>query len=489
MVMLRTLFLNPPSFERFDGGTSARSPFRLAVRSFWYPTCLAQAAALIPNSKLIDAPADDLSLDEVLRRARGFELCVIHASTPSFTSDANAAAALKAQNPEMRIGMVGPHVAFLPEESLKAAPALDFAARDGYLFAIKEIAEGRPYESVLGVSHRSGAYVLHTSDRPRNEDLSALPSIYDVFKRDLTPAHYSIRFLKHPYLSLDAGVGCQARCSSFFSWPPAPSHRAHSKSVSVVIAQAAKAHAQFPDAVEFFVDDDAFMADLERATEIARGLGALAISWSCSAQPNIPLEFLKIFKDNGLRVMQVVYTTGDQRILNKFATGKLDDAREFTQNCHDLGIAIHGTFIVGLPGETRESVEESIRYACALDIDTIQVATVSPDPEMSLHQAGTTQTWFDKALLIKKGAGGPPAVVSRLSDGEIQAQARRFYLKFYARPTPIVRMLLKLARTPNERRRLYREGKELIAYLRRPAKRASETTPRRASPPSEKIPS
>lgn len=161
MATMRTLFLNPPSFEGFDGGAGARYQARREIRSFWFPTWLAQPAALIANSKLIDAPADDLDLDEVLRRARGFELCVLHTSTPSFDNDVKVAQALKANNPDMRIGFVGAHVAVLPEESLKAAPVLDFVAREEFDFTLKEVAEGRPYETIAGLSYRSGDTICH----------------------------------------------------------------------------------------------------------------------------------------------------------------------------------------------------------------------------------------------------------------------------------------------------------------------------------------
>src|SRR5262249_20127471 len=85
--MKRTLFLNPPSFEGFDGGAGSRYQARREVRSFWYPTWLAQPAALVPDSKLIDAPAADVPLEAILKEARNFELCIIHTSTPSFRAD------------------------------------------------------------------------------------------------------------------------------------------------------------------------------------------------------------------------------------------------------------------------------------------------------------------------------------------------------------------------------------------------------------------
>src|SRR6476469_8007924 len=112
---MKTLFLNPPSYEGFDGGAGSRYQARREVRSFWYPTWLAQPAALVPDSRLIDAPARGLSLDEVLPLAKDYELLVLYTSTPSFGSDVKIAEAFKAANPGLRIGMVGAHVAVSPE--------------------------------------------------------------------------------------------------------------------------------------------------------------------------------------------------------------------------------------------------------------------------------------------------------------------------------------------------------------------------------------
>src|SRR5262249_24889989 len=109
--MQRTLFLNPPSFEGFARGAGSRYQARREVRSFWYPTWLAQPAAMVPDSKLIDAPAANLPLEAVLEQARDFELCFIHTSTPSFRADVKTAEALKDANAKLTIGFVGPHVA------------------------------------------------------------------------------------------------------------------------------------------------------------------------------------------------------------------------------------------------------------------------------------------------------------------------------------------------------------------------------------------
>jgi hypothetical protein len=148
--MLKTLFLNAPSYHGFDGGAGSRYQARREVRSFWYPTWLAQPAALVPGSKLVDAPARGLSVDDVLPMARDYELIIMHTSTPSFASDVKVAEALKAENPKVRIGMVGAHTAVSPDASVLASDAIEFVCRNEFDYTCREVAEGRPLSEVHG---------------------------------------------------------------------------------------------------------------------------------------------------------------------------------------------------------------------------------------------------------------------------------------------------------------------------------------------------
>ena len=84
--MLKTLFLNPPSYNGFDGGAGSRYQCTREVKSFWYPTWLAQLAALIEGSKLIDAPARGTSLEDILPLAKDYELIVLYTSCLLYTS-------------------------------------------------------------------------------------------------------------------------------------------------------------------------------------------------------------------------------------------------------------------------------------------------------------------------------------------------------------------------------------------------------------------
>src|SRR5579864_6091133 len=175
--MSSTLFLNPPSVDGFDGGAGARYQARREIKSFWYPTWLAQPAALIPESRLVDAPAHGIGFQDALDAAAGYELVIIHTSTPSLRNDIRFVNALKDRRPEATVGFVGAHVAVLPQETLDAAPTLDFVARKEFDFTLKEIAEGAPLSDVVGVSYRnrSTGEIVHNPERPLLMNMDELP--------------------------------------------------------------------------------------------------------------------------------------------------------------------------------------------------------------------------------------------------------------------------------------------------------------------------
>ncbi|HXW40123.1 MAG TPA: hopanoid biosynthesis associated radical SAM protein HpnJ, partial [Xanthobacteraceae bacterium] len=294
---MKTLFLHPPSYEGFDGGAGSRYQARREIRSFWYPTWLAQPAALVPGSRLVDAPPARMSLNQVLPLARDYDLAVLHTSTPSFASDIKVAEALRDVNPNLKVGFVGARVAVQPQESLKASAAVDFVARNEFDFTVKEVAEGRPFADIDGLSYRDAAgAIAHNRDRAILEDMDRLPFVTEVYKRDLNVEDYFIGYLKHPYVSLYTGRGCKSRCT-FCLWPQTVGgHRYRVRSVGHVIDEIRLAKKYFPQAREFFFDDDTFTDNLPRAEAIAKELGKLGVTWSCNAKANVPRATLKVLR-------------------------------------------------------------------------------------------------------------------------------------------------------------------------------------------------
>ena len=468
---MRTLFLQAPSFDGFDGGAGSRYQARREIKSFWFPTWLAQPAALVDNSKLIDAPPHRTKLADVVAQARDFDLVVLHTSTPSFASDVATVEALKAANPNLKAGFIGAKVAVEADKSLAAAPVVDFVARNEFDFTIKDVADGRALKDIPGLSFRNDSGVIvHNQDRPVLENMDTLPFVTPIYQRDLTIENYFIGYLKHPYISLYSGRGCKSRCT-FCLWPQTVGgHRYRTRSVGHVIDEIRWARAAFPQVKEFFFDDDTFTDDLPRAEAIARELGKLGITWSCNAKANVPRETLKVLADNGLRLLLVGYESGNQKILHNIKKGMLVDvARRFTKDCHELGIAIHGTFILGLPGETKETIEETIKFATEINPHTIQVSLAAPYPGTFLFNQAVKEGWLDAEhaeLVDEHGVQVAPLHYPHLSHTEIFQSVEDFYRRFYFRTGKIASIVGEMVRSPEMMKRRLREGVEFFQFLR-----------------------
>ncbi len=468
---MRTMFLQAPSFDGFDGGAGARYQARREVRSYWYPSWLAQPAALVEDSKLIDAPPHRIKLAEVVAQARDFDLVVVHTSTPSFAADVATIEALKAANPQLKAGLIGAKVAVDADKSLRQAVCVDFVARNEFDFTVKEVADGAALAGIAGLSWRnSQGVIVHNPDRAILEDMDRLPFVSPIYKRDLVIENYFNGYLRHPYLSLDTGRGCKSRCT-FCLWPQTVGgHRYRTRSVGHVIEEIAWAKKAFPQVKEFFFNDDTFTDDLPRAEAIARELGKLGIVWSTNAKANVPRKSLEVMKDGGLRLLLVGYETGNQQILYNVKKGmRVDVARRFTRDCHDLGIVIHGTFILGLPGETKETIEETIRFAREINPHTIQVSLAAPYPGTFLYDQAVREGWLDAEhaeLVDEHGVQIAPLHYPHLSHAEIFDSVETFYRQFYFRSSKIAAIVGEMVRSPEMMRRRLREGVEFFQFLR-----------------------
>ncbi len=468
---MKTLFLHPPSFDGFDGGAGSRYQAKREIRSFWYPTWLAQPAALVPGSKLIDAPADGVSVQQVLPLAREYELVIMHTSVPSFPTDARVAELLKQQNPQLLIGMIGAKVAVDPAGSLAASSAIDFVAREEFDYTCKEVAEGLALDTIAGLSFRTPEGIRHNPARTPLTDMDELPWVSPIYQRDLRIDNYFIGYLKHPYVSFYTGRGCRSKCT-FCLWPQTVGgHRYRVRSVENVLGEVQWIKANMPQVKEIFFDDDTFTDFRPRAEEIARGLGRLGVTWSCNAKANVPYETLKVMKDNGLRLLLVGYESGNDQILHNIRKGlRTDIARRFTSDCRRLGIVIHGTFILGLPGETPQTMRETMQFAIDINPHTIQVSLAAPYPGTELYAQAVANGWLREDhtlnLVNEQGVQLAPISYPHLSAKDIYHAVETFYRRFYFRPRKIAELTAEMMTSWEMTKRRLREGVEFFRFLR-----------------------
>ena len=164
---LKTIFLNPPSFENFDGGAGSRWPATREIESYWYPVWLAYPTGMLEGARLLDAPSHHVSAQETIKIAGEYEFLVLFTSTPGFPGDIQLVQKIKEINPKIKIAFVGPHVTVLPEKSLRDCPAIDFVCRKEFDYSVVEFAQGKPLDEIQGISFLKNGTVVHTPDRPQ----------------------------------------------------------------------------------------------------------------------------------------------------------------------------------------------------------------------------------------------------------------------------------------------------------------------------------
>ncbi|HXN10137.1 MAG TPA: hopanoid biosynthesis associated radical SAM protein HpnJ, partial [Steroidobacteraceae bacterium] len=429
---------------------------------------------LVPNSRLVDAPAEALSVGQTRDIARDFELVIMHTSTPSFPTDARFAELLKQDNPRVRIGLVGAKTMVDPVGSLQATTAVDFVCGEEFDFTCKEVAEGRPLQDIRGLSYRGeDGRIVHNPPRPILENMDELPFVAPIYKRDLKIENYFIGYLKHPYVSFYTGRGCRSKCT-FCLWPQTVGgHRYRVRSADNVIAEVSWIRDNMPGVREIMFDDDTFTdsSNLPRVEAIARGMGRLGMTWSCNAKANVPYATLKVMKENGLRLLLVGYESGDDQILHNIKKGlRTDIARRFTEDCRRLGILIHGTFILGLPGETRATIQKTIEFAKDINPHTIQVSLAAPYPGTTLYRQAVENGWLQENvaanLVNEKGVQLAAIGYPHLSKEEIFHSMEDFYKRFYFRPGKIWEIVREMLMSWEMMKRRLREGVEFFRFLR-----------------------
>jgi len=461
---MKTLLLNPPSFPNFDGGASSRWPASREIASFWYPVWLAYPAGMIKESRLLDAPPHGVTPEETIQIAKDYDFVALYTSTPGFKNDVKLAEMMKEAKPDLKLAFVGPPVTSQPDLALKASPAIDFVVRKEIDYPLAEFAEGKPLEEILNVSYRKNDRVVHTADRAPLHDLDSLPFASEIYKRDLDITKYNVPFLLHPYIAFYSSRGCPALCT-FCLWPQTISgHAWRTRSNDNVAAEVKRAWELFPNLEEIFFDDDTFAWAKNRTIALCEKLKPLKKTWSCTSRVHTDYETLKAMKEAGCRLLIVGFESGDPQVLKNIKKGAtVEQAREFMRSCKKLGINVHGDFIIGLPGETQETIKTTVKFAEEMDCETIQVSIAHSYPGTEFDDYLKKNNYLlNEEMTDELGHQLPVIQYPGLSREEIVQAVEHFYDRYYFRPRIIFRIVRRAVFNSHERKRLYKEAKEFL---------------------------
>lgn len=475
---MNILMLNPPFKGRFS--RSARSPAVAPSGTIYYPLWLAYATGVLEeagfNVRLIDAPAHGLNLKEVLSSLNDFspEMIVLDTSTPSIFSDVKSAEMLKDTFPQSYVVLVGTHVSALPEESLRMSKKIDAVARREYDYILRDLAfalkEKKPLSSVKGLSFRKGDGYIHNDNMPFIEDLDALPFVSKVYKKHLFFEDYYFAAANFPMVMTMSGRGCPNRC--YFCVYPQTFHsrQYRMRSPENIVDEFEWILKNIPGVKEIGIEDDTFTADNLRTRQISDLIIARKIrcKWYCNVRSDLDYETLRVMKKAGCRLVTTGFESGNQKMLDYMHKNlQLEQIEKFVANAKKAKILVHGCLVFGHPGETKETIQESLEFVKKLNCDSMQFYPLIVYPGTEAYErvtkAGYLKT-IDYSQWVSKG-GQHTSVINLpgLSAEELVQICNDSLKSYHFRPAYIWMKFKQAILHPSEGRRT---AKSAFHYIR-----------------------
>ena len=388
--------LNPPFKPKFVRcgrwqGVVARGG------TLYYPIWLAYAAGVLERVghkvKLVDAIAWKWDENKVLEDEKKSEpdLVVVDSNFSSLRNDVNVANILKESTGAVSV-LVGPPASQFPEKILN--DGIDIVARWEYDITIKEVADtierGKDLKNVTGISYKENGRIVHNPDREflSSEELDRMPFVSKVYKEHLNIKDYFLDHALYPMVQIFTGRGCPNQCT-FCSWPETLMGREYRvRGVENVVDEFEYITNELPEVNEIFIEDDTFTLSKKRIRGICEEIKRrkLDITWSCNARANLDYETMKVMKEAGCRLLDVGYESGNDEILKNIKKRiTTNDSRKFTEDAKRAGLMILADFIFGMPGETKETAEQTIRFAKEVKPNIVQFAVATPIPGTAFY--------------------------------------------------------------------------------------------------------
>jgi len=478
---MKILLLNPPFTPRYS--RNSRSPATTKGGTIYYPIWLSYATGILEKEgfdvKLIDAPARGYDLSFVIKLAKEFkpDLTVIDTSTPSIFNDVKVAEAIK-DNTKTFILIVGTHPSALPEKTLLMSEKIDAVARGEYDYTVRDLThileERKNLNYVLGITYRKDKKIINNPDRPFIENLDELPFVSSVYKNHLKITDYFFAAAEYTMVMIFTGRGCPFRC--FFCMYPQIFYgrKYRLRSAENVVSEFEYIIENFPEVKEIGIEDDTFSADLTRVHKICellikKGLNK-KIKWWANARVNLDLKTMELMKEAGCRLVIPGYESGVQELLNGAQKGiTLEQSLEFSRNAKKTDLLVHGCFMFGLPGETKETIRKTIEFAKKLNPDTAQFFPLIPYPGTEAYEwvnkKGYLLTEDYSRWLTPDGMHNTVINLPELSNEELVKYCNMARREFYLRPSYIFYKLKQIIFHPSETKRTFKSLSTFFKHL------------------------
>ena len=478
---MNVFFINPPfkaEFGKFS--RESRSPAITKSGALYYPLWLIYAALYTEKHghhiDFLDAPAKQLneeqSLDIIKNGNNSGSLFVLDTSTPSIKSDVRFAEGIKKLFPESFVLLVGTHPSACAEETLGYSEAVDAIAIGEYDCIVKELADalanGVNLNEVRGLCFRKGDSFIRTEAMPPMKDLAA-----KFIKEHLDEKDYFFAAATYPSIQIFTGRGCPFRCN-FCVYPQTMhGHAFRARSAENVVGEFEYIANNFPDVKEVVIEDDTFTANKKRVKDICQMLVERGINkrlkWLCNARVDLDLETMQAMKKAGCRLIIPGIESGSQQILDNIKKGtKVEMFHQYVSNAKKAGLLIHACYMVGNQGETKETMQKTLKLALKLNTDTAQFFPLIPYPGTEAYQwakeNGYIETDYEKYCL-PDGTHNTVLNLPGLSAQEMVDFCNMARRKYYLRFSYVMHRLRVGLSNPDDLKRSFKAFGKLRHYL------------------------
>lgn len=473
---MKVLVINEPYVKGFN--RSQRWAARTRGRVLRAPDWLAYAAAVLEHAridtKLYDFPAMDWNKQDLRRivKQEAPDFVVLDSTTPSIYSDIECARIAKEQS-RCGVIMVGPHASALPEETLRAADgAVDVVCVGEYDLTVLDVVSNfHSLGKVKGIVYQDNGQIVRTDSRPLLEDLDSLPF----------PAWHQLDLLKYfdggklyPYIDIFSGRGCPHNCI-FCLWPQVMhGNKVRLRSPGCVVDEIERDIELCPRVArggELFFEDDTFTLIKSHAMAICEEIlrRGLKTTFSVNARADTADEELfGLLKRAGCRELLVGFESGDPDILAAIRKKEtVGDSLRLMEIARKAKLDVHGCFVLGLPGETEQTMERTIQFALDLGLHTVQFSAAVPFPGTAYFQYCrensllVSEKWDE---WLKDGEQSGVIDYPGLGRGAVEQAVDRGLRRFYFRPSYMIKFLFQ-TRSASDLYRKLKGAKNFISYL------------------------
>lgn len=368
---------------------------------------------------------------------------VVNIATPTLEHDLDAVKKAKEICPNIITVAKGAAFLTLAEKIVGEHNELDFGILGEAEDTLKDILENKSKNDIPGIYYKENGEVKFTGKRPFIEDLDSLPfparHLVDnnIYRR---PDNNKVQ------ATIKVSRGCPFHCF-FCLATPVSGAKVRRRSPENIVAEIRECVEKY-NIKNFLFWSDIFNIDKDWTMKLCQAIidSGLKITWSANTRADTAdLEMAEMMYKSGCRLVSIGVESGSQYMLEKM--GKkitLNDVRRTVKVFKKAKIRIYNYFVIGLPWETEETVEETIKFAIELNSDFISFYTATPLPGSRFYDYASEHNLFDKETSFENAYYYPAVNTHNLTRERVFELHKSAIKRFYLRPLYIAKMLLRI---------------------------------------------